>query len=100
MLHRVYTVYDSKAEAYLAPFYFQTNGQSLRAFTDACNDPNHAFYKHPSDYTLFFLGEYDDGTATFIMGTKVSMGTAIEFRTQREIPFGDTELPHLSEVSN
>lgn len=65
MLLKVFTIYDSKAEAYLQPFFMQSTGQALRAFEDSVNDPNHQFNKHAADFTLFELGTYDDQTAIF-----------------------------------
>lgn len=80
MQHKIYTVYDSKSEAYLQPFFLQTNGQAIRSFSDCANDPNHQFGRHPGDYTLFYLGMYEDGSATFaIEPTPASLGKAIEF---------------------
>lgn len=86
MLLHIFTVFDSKAEAYLPPFYMGTKAQAVRAFTDSANDPNHAFHKHPDDYTLFNLGKFDDATAqVHMLKTPVSMGLALEFKTQREM---------------
>ncbi len=88
MLLQVFTVFDSKAEAYLPPFYLITRGQAIRAFTDSVNDPNHQFAKHPEDYTLFLLGSFEDSSANFhLQKTAEPLGKAIEFRTVRENPF-------------
>jgi len=93
MLIQIFTVYDSKAEAYLQPFYMATKGQAVRAFTDMANDPNHSFYKHPEDYTLFHLGQYEDARASFhLQKTPAPIGKAIEFKTVRELPLGDARL--------
>lgn len=86
MLLQAFTVFDSKAEAYLPPFYMSTKGQAVRAFTDSANDPNHAFHKHPEDYTLFLVGTWDDATAFIhLEKTPVPIGKAIEFKTQHEM---------------
>lgn len=58
----IYTVYDSQAQAHLPPFFLATDAMAKRAFSDAVNDSSHQFAKHPSDYTLFRIGEYDDFT--------------------------------------
>lgn len=79
MLLHVFTVFDSKTESYLPPFYQPALGAALRSFADVCNDPSHAFNKHPSDYTLFHLGSFDDSTARFDpLVTPVSLGIAQE----------------------
>lgn len=81
----VYTVYDQKVERYLQPFFMQTKGAALRAWMDAVRDPKTSFNKHPEDYTLFEIGEYDEETGSFLNhNTPVSCGKAIEF-IQQEI---------------
>ncbi len=80
MIHQVFTVHDSKASAYLPPFYFSTLGQAIRAFTDSVNDPGHGFAKHPEDYTLFHLGTYDDAVAKYdLLVSGDPMGKALDF---------------------
>ena len=65
MIHKVYSVYDIAAAAYLQPFYAPTVGMALRSFVDAVNDPNHQFAKYSSDYTLYLLGEFNDSDGSF-----------------------------------
>ena len=79
MILKIFTVYDSKAEAYLQPFFTSTISLAVRQFTEALNDPNHQFHKYKSDYTLFALGNYDDTTGTFDTDAPVSIGNGLEF---------------------
>lgn len=80
MIHKVFTIYDDKAEMYLPPFCFKTAGQATRAFMESCNDPQHQFNKHPEDFTLFELGTYDDDNARFEIGaTPHGLGKALEY---------------------
>jgi hypothetical protein len=65
MLLHVFTVRDSKAEAYLQPFYVPNESVARRAMTDCIEDDNHAFGKHPEDYALYALGVYDDSNGKF-----------------------------------
>lgn len=65
MLQKVFTIYDDKAKAYLPPFFLPEMGQAIRAFTDCVNDPTHMFGKHPSDYTLFCAGTFNDSSGVF-----------------------------------
>lgn len=55
-------VRDVKVEAYLRPFWTHTPASAVRDFTDAVNDPNSPLSKHPSDFELFVVGDYDDST--------------------------------------
>jgi len=57
---RIFVVFDSKARAYLPPFFMPEAGQAVRVFADCCNDDGHQFGKHPEDYTLFEIGTFDD----------------------------------------
>lgn len=87
---QMYTVYDDAAGAYLQPFFFSTDAQAIRGFTELANDPNHLFGKYASQYTLFNLGFFDQITGTCaLLPTPHSLGKAIEFRTVHQHP----ELP-------
>lgn len=80
MKNKVFTVYDSKAEAYLPPFLAQTKGQALRSFADLANDKSTNVGKYPEDFTLFELGEYDSIRGEYSMlQAKISLGVASEF---------------------
>jgi hypothetical protein len=83
-MKQIYTIYDSKAEAYMTPFFIQQDGQALRDFKDAALNQESTISKHPEDYTLFKLGTYDETTAKIeMLKTPVSMGVAIEYTTQQ-----------------
>lgn len=66
MKMQVFTVYDKVVGAYLQPFFVRARGEALRSFTEACNDKSNNFYKYALDYTLVYLGEYDDQSGHFI----------------------------------
>lgn len=77
---RIFSVYDSKVEAYMTPFFMKSKGEAVRSFADAANDSSTYVSKHPGDYTLFDLGEFDEETATFnLSSTPISLGVAVEF---------------------
>lgn len=81
MLHKLYTVFDEKSGAYLPPFVAVSNGSAVRSFADACNDPNTSFHKHPGDFTLFLIGEYDDQTGMLApIAAHANLGKAIEYK--------------------
>lgn len=79
MLLQIFAVYDSKVEAYMSPFFMQSRGQAIRAFCDTAEDSSSQIGKHPADFTLFHLGEYDDSNASFsLVPTPISLGVALE----------------------
>lgn len=65
----VFAIFDSKAIAYLPPFFLPQKGMAIRAFMDCCIKQGHNFNMHPEDYTLSLLGEFDDANGEFIQHT-------------------------------
>ncbi len=57
---QIFSVYDSKADAYLQPFFSMNTDTALRAIDTVLQDPNHQFSKYAEDFTLFGIGEFDD----------------------------------------
>lgn len=64
---RICSIYDTKAEAYLTPMFFQASGQAVRSFGDAVNQAESEFCKHPEDYVLFEFGEWDPHGGVFLV---------------------------------
>lgn len=56
---KLFSVYDAKAEGHKPPFAVETIGQAERAFLDACKEPGTDLQKHPEDYQLWLVGEFD-----------------------------------------
>lgn len=77
---RIYSVHDSKAEAYLSPIYFKTKGEALRAFETSCQDKDSNFAKYPSDFTMVELGEFNENDASITLHEKpLILANASEF---------------------
>jgi len=55
----IFTIFDIKADAYMEPWFLPTPQLAIRAFGDACNDPEHSFGKHLEDYYLVKIGSFD-----------------------------------------
>jgi len=53
-------VYDEKASLFGHPFFSVTVGQGVRVFTDYVRDPQSSIHKHPEDFKLYCIGQYDD----------------------------------------
>lgn len=80
MVHRIFTIHDSKAEAFLPPFFLPTAGMATRAFADMVMQPEHAFNQHPEDYTLFEIGEWSDIRGTIeTYEAKKGLGNGLEY---------------------
>ncbi len=57
---KAFSIHDTKAEAWTNPIFANSNGAALRSFTDACRNPESDFGRHPEDYSLFYVGTFDD----------------------------------------
>lgn len=60
MILRVFSIRDLKAAAFAPPFFMARDELAVRAFSDAIQDSSQPMSRHPEDYHLFYLGEYDD----------------------------------------
>jgi len=78
MIHKIYAVYDSKSQSHTPPFFQHQEAMAIRSFSDCCNDEGHTFGKHPEDYTLMHLGEYDDSTGAITQDKIISITTGLQ----------------------
>lgn len=77
---RCYSVFDSKALAFLPPFFCVNNAVAIRNFTKAVQDERTDFHRFAGDYTLFCLGEWDQFTGVFVnFEAKESLGVATQY---------------------
>lgn len=76
----MFTVHDSKAKVYGVPFFLHEEGMAIRTFSDMVNDPSHAFGKHPEDYTLFYVGKYDDSNGQLESTAPLSLTNGLAVR--------------------
>ena len=95
MKKEIFTIFDSKANSYLQPFFLDTNEVAIRAIVDCLEDQNHNFARHPSDYTLFNIGSFDNQTAKITHSPRTTLGCLVEFIpmttmvSQESQPIGD-----------
>lgn len=76
----VFSIYDSKADAFLTPMFFRNRGVALRSFMSAVQDEGSDFHRYASDYTLFEIGTWDDDKGVFcLFEAKVNLGLAVQF---------------------
>lgn len=60
MVHGMYAVRDRAADAFIPPFFLPTDGMAIREFLQAAKDQNSKFFQHPTDFSLYKLGSFDD----------------------------------------
>lgn len=77
---KCFAVFDSKAGAYMRPFFDVSAGSAVRGFEDEVNNPDSMLSRHPGDFTLFELGTWDDSNAQFKQqDAPLCLGVAVEF---------------------
>lgn len=82
MIMKVYSIFDSKVAIYVPPFFVRNEGEMIRRLSDWVNSgQNNDLAKHPEDYTLYFLGEWDDNTAGFVANEPSAVITAASLVT-------------------
>ena len=64
MILHICAVFDSASQAYGRPIFAAAKGHAMRSFKDEVlrADPNNDLHNHPEDFTLFYLGFFDDNT--------------------------------------
>lgn len=62
MLLNAYSVYDNKTLSYSPPFFQAAHGAAVRMLTDLAADTNTSVGRHPADFSLFFVAQFDDQT--------------------------------------
>lgn len=75
---KVYTIYDAASGAYMRPFFCLAHGQAMRMFGDLVKDKNHDVGKHPKDYSLHYLGAFQDNDAKFVDLQNLTLTTGLE----------------------
>lgn len=93
MILKVFSVYDTKTKSYSNPFYSPTPDSAIRAFVDITNNPKSDVNRHPSDYILHQIGEFDDSTGLLTPQTPViNLGIGSDYL--KSMPGPDT-IPTL-----
>lgn len=83
----VCSVFDSKVGVYFQPFFARSRAEAIRSFTDATDNDGHVFSRHPEDFTLFVLAEWDEETGGFAsLAAPASLGTALEHKSRKKDP--------------
>lgn len=59
---KMFSIKDSKAEAYLMPIFAPTVGVAIRIFQKAATTPDSDFCRYAADYTLFEVGTWNENT--------------------------------------
>ena len=75
MLQIICAVRDIKSALYGRPFFVQSVGVAIRSFTDEVNrvDHDNMLHNHPTDFTLYQIGTYDDNDASIVSSLPIQL---------------------------
>lgn len=80
MILKIFAIRDRQLNAYMQPFFAPTSGAATRGFRDLVNEQGHQLNKHPEDYELWHLGEFDDATGKVMNGELTQIAIAINLK--------------------
>lgn len=86
---RVFAAFDGKLKVFLTPFTYLHLGQATRAWEEICNDPQSLMGKHPADFSLYEIGNFDDDTGLVTPHSPLQLvATALEVKRkpQEKLP--------------
>jgi len=88
MKHKIYNVYDSKADTWGMPLFFDCRANALRSLGEAVNKiaDDNQLSKYPADFTFFEIGEYDRESGLIsAYEVKINLGLAIEYKKSEPV---------------
>lgn len=59
---KLFAVKDKSMDTFLSPQAIPHHAQALRQWEEMCNDPSTSFCKHPKEFALYELGEFNVDT--------------------------------------
>ena len=83
---QAYTIYDVASGTYMRPFYSEADGQAIRGFKDIATDKDHEVGKHPEDYTLYRIGDFNTTTGKMTGEDLEKLATGLEMVAQDRQP--------------
>lgn len=81
MKKRVYSIRDNKLASFGVPVLIDNDAVATRQFGDIITSGgDNVMCKHPADFSLYFIGEYDMSTGKFKnVDCPVSLATGSDF---------------------
>lgn len=78
--HKLFVFKDAKSLTYGPPFAEENRGKVIRGIQEQLAQKQAVWAKHPQDFTLFEIGEYDVRTGNVDMyESKVAVGLVQDF---------------------
>lgn len=96
----VCSVFDSKVQCYAQPFFMRTLGEALRGWIEVSNDPQTQISRHPLDFSLMHIANYDESSGQFEnLAAPSNLGTAASVKNPPSsgTPLLDRIRPELAQ---
>lgn len=77
MLLKVFSLFDKKVGIHSIPMFFQHEGYFMRAVSEIVADPKTHVGRHPADFDMHYLGQFDDNTGQFSSEPIRSLGSCV-----------------------
>ena len=92
MKQPMYALFDSKAKAWLPPFLGRSDEDAKLSFAVLCQDAEHPVGRHPADYTMFRVGDWDTEKGELLpLEVRENLGNGIYFARAAR-PNGEEKL--------
>ena len=70
---RVYSIYDEKAYYYRMPFFCASDDEATRILFDAVRGGDSQLVNFPGDFSLYFIGEFNEVDGVIVSASKPSL---------------------------
>lgn len=82
-MSKIYAIKDQAIEAFSQPFFVQAQGQAVRMFMDESKNEKSQINRHPADFELWYIGEFDEQTGAITGAANIErVARAIDFITK------------------
>lgn len=93
----IVSVRDAKADVYMRPWFVQSSGVAIRAFSDEVNrdEKENQLYNHPGDFALYEIGLFDDADGKiypYDVPKLLIQADSIRLKPRRILPEGVTAV--------
>lgn len=93
-MKHAYTIFDAKGAFYLTPFFSHNESMAMREMASLLMDDSHPITQHAGDYTLYYLGDFDEDTGVLVAKEPVAVINLMMLKNE----IVHTEMPERAET--
>lgn len=85
MTLEIFSVFDSKAEAFGQPFFAPTVAVAIRSFVGSAQSASAQLAQYPADFVLYHVGTFDQATGVLaVKDSNVAIGDGLQLGIGQE----------------